>query len=670
MSHATQQHRSLAIQTPLGKDALLLVGFSGQEEMSRLFSYDLEMLSERGSIAAEEIVGKNVTFCVARSAGPPRVFNGFVSKFSAGPVTRTRKYRRYQAEVVPWLWFLTRTTDCRIFQQKTVPEIIEQIFSDLGFRDYAMNLRGQYPQRTYCVQYRESDFNFVSRLMEDEGIFYRFDHQNDKHVLVLADSKSAYPWCEEKNVRYQHAESFHAHEERVGQWSRQYAFCSGRQAHTDYNFETPRVDLMSNVASVVDVPRNKGLELYDYPGEYEDPADGRRLAKIRMEEEEARYDVAQGKSSCRTLTPGTKFCLREHPDQAENGRGRLITSVRHYAVEPAEYETGPEHGRTEFDYYNEFTTVPESVVFRAQRLTRKPLVEGPQTAVVVGPPGEEIYPDQYGRVKVQFPWDREGKRDENSSCWIRVSQTHAGKNWGHMDLPRIGEEVIVDFLEGNPDRPIITGRVYNAENMPPFALPAGKTRRGNTTKTYLGGGYNEMSMDDTAGKEQIRVNAQSNMDTNVNNNQTLVVGVDRTAKIGNNDGLKVGNNSTESVGNNKSVTVGNNMNVNVGKRLVVNAGTSITLKCGASRIYMNAGGVITITGTIITTAAAANASVIAPLTEVVGGVMLTTIGGAVNMLQGAVVKVGALGLCSISGGKTDVVASGENQIKGATIKLN
>jgi type VI secretion system secreted protein VgrG len=456
----------------------------------------------------------------------------------------------------------------------------------------------------------------------------------------------------------------------VGQWSRQYAFCSGRQAHTDYNFETPRVDLMSNVASVVDVPRNKGLELYDYPGEYEDPADGRRLAKIRMEEEEARYDVAQGKSSCRTLTPGTKFCLREHPDQAENGRGRLITSVRHYAVEPAEYETGPEHGRTEFDYYNEFTTVPESVVFRAQRLTRKPLVEGPQTAVVVGPPGEEIYPDQYGRVKVQFPWDREGKRDENSSCWIRVSQTHAGKNWGHMDLPRIGEEVIVDFLEGNPDRPIITGRVYNAENMPPFALPAGKTRRGNTTKTYLGGGYNEMSMDDTAGKEQIRVNAQSNMDTNVNNNQTLVVGVDRTAKIGNNDGLKVGNNSTESVGNNKSVTVGNNMNVNVGKRLVVNAGTSITLKCGASRIYMNAGGVITITGTIITTAAAANASVIAPLTEVVGGVMLTTIGGAVNMLQGAVVKVGALGLCSISGGKTDVVASGENQIKGATIKLN
>jgi len=296
------------------------------------------------------------------------------------------------------------------------------------------------------------------------------------------------------------------------------------------------------------------------------------------------------------------------------------------------------------------------------------VVKGSQTAIVVGPAGEEIYPDEHGRVKVQVHWDREGQYDEKSSCWIRVSQVHAGRGWGGIDLPRIGEEVIVDFLEGDPDHPIITGRVYNGENQPPFALPGEMTRSGMTSQTHKGAGYNEISMDDTAGNEQIRVNGQYNMDTSVGNNKTLIVGVDRSSQIGNNDTVKIGNDAAESVGNNKAVTVGNNMNVNVGNKKVINAGTSITLKCGASKIHMNSGGVITITGTIITVAAAANASVVAPLTQVIGGAMLASVGG-INMLTGGVTKVGAAGLCSVSGGKVDV-AGGQTTVKGSPIKLN
>jgi type VI secretion system secreted protein VgrG len=349
-------------------------------------------------------------------------------------------------------------------------------------------------------------------------------------------------------------------------------------------------------------------------------------------------------------------------------------SVDYSASEYDSYGTGVYRDRSEdkpeeSSFENRFQAIPRDTPFRPRSKTPKPLVEGPQTAFVVGPAGEEIYTDEFGRVKVQFHWDREGKYDENSSVWMRVSQIHAGQKWGGIDLPRVGEEVIVDFLEGDPDQPIITGRVYNAGSMPPFSLPGEKTRSGMKSQTYKGAGYNEISMDDTAGKEQIRMNAQYNMDTAVGNNQTLIVNVDRTSKVGNNDSLTVGVNSTENVGNNKTVKVGNNMNVNVGKKLVMNAGTSITLKCGASRIYMNAGGVITITGTIITTAAAANASVVAPLTQIVGGAMLTTIGG-INMMNGAVCHVGAASLASVAGPKVDVASPGTTAIKGSQITLN
>ena len=299
MSQATQENRSLSIITPLGKDQLLLTAFSGREEMSRLFCYELDMLSANHAIKAADVVGMNVTFSVRRKDGNVRYFNGFVNRFMAGGLTRTKTYRKYRAEVVPWTWFMTRTTDCRIFQFKTVPQIIEQVFGDLGFTDFnASGLRGQYPERDYCVQYRETDFDFVSRLMEEEGIFYFFHHENGKHTLMLADAQTAYDTCPESNVKFRHTTSEHSHEDRVTAWEHRYEFRPGKWSHTDYNFEMPSTSLAANEDTVVNLSKNKAFEIYDYPGVYGEVDEGRRLARVRMEAEEACHDVVQGESTC------------------------------------------------------------------------------------------------------------------------------------------------------------------------------------------------------------------------------------------------------------------------------------------------------------------------------------------------------------------------------------
>lgn len=518
MAEHTQVGRLLAINTPLGKDVLLLTGISGREEMSRLFSFQLDLLSEKSDIAPKDVVGKNVTFTVYPGQDAARHFNGFVSRFSAGGL-QIRDLRFYRAEVVPWLWFLTQTADCRIFQNKTVPDIIEQIFKDLGFSDYKIFVNmDAHPTRDYCVQYRESDFQFISRLMEEEGIFYFFRHEDGKHTLVLDDQKNAYKDCPEKEVQHYIGSLEESH---VTQWDHHYEFRHGKFAQTDYNFETPSTSLMTSTSTLVKLPNVDKFEIYDYPGEYMKKADGETLAKIRMEEAEAAHDVVQGASNCRSFCPGGKFTLKKHPCPSEAGKSYVITAIQHSASDSS-YTQGSE--AADQDYKNSFTCIPDSVLFRPARITPKPTVQGVQTAVVVGPPGEEIHTDKFSRVKVQFHWDREGKRDDSSSCWIRVSQAYSGQGWGSMCIPRIGQEVIVDFLEGDPDQPIITGRVYNAEQMPPFALPGNKVVTGmKSNSSPGGGGYNEISMNDTKGKETMTVHAQKDLNTTIENNETHIV---------------------------------------------------------------------------------------------------------------------------------------------------
>jgi type VI secretion system secreted protein VgrG len=517
MAEYTQEGRLLAINSPLGKDVLLLTGLSGREEMSRPFNFQLDLLSEKSDIAPADIVGKSVTFSVYPGQDAARHFNGFVARFSAGGL-QIRDLRLYRAEVVPWLWFLGQTADCRIFQNKSVPEIIEQVFKDAGFSDYKISVNmDAHPKRDYCVQYRESDFQFVSRLMEEEGVFYFFRHEDGKHTLVIDDQKSAYKDCPEKEVQHFIGSLEESH---VTEWDHHYEFRPGKFAQTDYNFETPSTSLMTNTSTLIKLPNVDQFEVYDYPGEYAKKSDGEKLIKIRMEEIEASHDVVRGASNCSSFCPGGKFTMKRHPCPSEAGKGYVITSIQHSASDSS-YTQG---GGDDQEYKNSFSCIPDSVLFRPARSTPKPTVRGVQTAVVVGPPGEEVHTDKYSRVKVQFHWDREGKRDDNSSCWVRVSQSYAGQGWGSMCIPRIGQEVIVDFLEGDPDQPIITGRVYNAEQMPPFKLPDDKVVTGiKSNSSPGGGGNNSISMNDTKGKETMDVHAQKDLNTTVENNETHIV---------------------------------------------------------------------------------------------------------------------------------------------------
>jgi type VI secretion system secreted protein VgrG len=508
----TQATRSINIQTPLGEDAVQLLSFAGDEELSRLFSFNLNLMSQNAAISATDLVGKNVTFSMEYGGGT-RYFNGFVKRFSGGNQNGDGS-RSYQITVVPWLWFLTQTSDCRIFQKMTVVQVIDKVFKDLGFSDFdTSGVKGSHVEREYWVQYRETDFNFVSRLMEDEGIFYYFKHENGKHTLVMADSSSSYVTCEEGTVDYpmdeQASTSIKAH---LHSWEHSFEFKTGAWAHADYNFKTPSTNLMANEKTLMKFSNVSEYEFYDYPGEYTDKSGGKTLARVRMEEIEGDHDIASSTSDCKSFTPGGCFKIGKHRVKEEEGNEYVILRIHHEAIEGS-YQTGEISGR---EYFNSFECFPSATSFRPARLTPKPLISGIQTAIVTGPPGEEIYPDEYGRVKVQFHWDREGKRDQNTTIWIRCKQSIAGNKFGFMAIPRIGQEVVVEFLEGDPDRPLITGCVYNADQMPHYKLPDEKTKTYIKTNSTKGGeGHNELMFDDKAKEERVYIHAQKNMDVRV-----------------------------------------------------------------------------------------------------------------------------------------------------------
>ena len=528
----TQNRRLITFTSPLGPDAFLCTAFNGRERLSAPFEFSLDLVSENTGVAAADMVGKAVGWTVNRPEDTPRQFHGYVRKLIAGP-NADRDLRSYRVEVVPWLWFLTRTTDCRIFQNMTVDAIITDTFDRFGLTDYKTSLQGTYPTREYCVQYRETAFAFVSRLMEEYGIFYYFEFAAGKHTLVLADEPAAYFDCSPHgSVEFAPDVSDDA---VVVRWDRAFEFRSGKLTHTDYNFETPSTSLLKSTDTTAELTGIGRFELFDYPGNYPVAADGTSLSKSRMEEVEVAFDTASGTSRCSSFTPGGKFTLENHP--VDNG-SYVFLEVEHSATE--DWVPGATGGHA--DYRNTFLVAPAAVPFRPAPKTPRPHIAGAQTAVVVGPSGEEIYTDKYGRVKVQFFWDRVGQKNENSSCWIRVSEMWAGKQWGMVFTPRIGQEVVVEFLEGDPDRPLITGRVYNAEQMPPYALPANMTQSGLKTRSSKGGGesdFNELRFEDLKGKEDIYFHAQKDFHRFVENDDDLQVLHDQTITIKNNRTLTV-----------------------------------------------------------------------------------------------------------------------------------
>lgn len=595
MARYIQENRRIRVTTPLGTEELLLIGFRGHEEISRLFHFELTVLSHNHALALNKIIGGSVTVTLVLGDDEERYFNGIVTSFaqsggySSGDDRQETMFSQYTAIVVPKLWLLTQTSDLRIFQEKSAVDIIEQVLNDNQMSDYSKKLNHRYSPRTYCVQYRETDFNFISRLMEEEGISYFFKHENGKHTLVLADDASAPSACpHQEQVHYQLSTGGVLHEEDlIHALEVRNEIRAGKYTLNDYNFTAPNTRLQVEMNS----RRNLGpgaKEFYDYPGLYENRSAGDELARVRIQEEEAQVATIRGSGNVRAFVSGTTFTLKDYFREEMNNKQYLLLSVTHHA-EQGGYQAVGDGAETR--YSNAFTCMPADIPFRPRRLTPKPVVEGVQTAVVVGPADEEIHTDKYGRIKVQFHWDRLGGNNENSSCWMRVGQLWAGPAWGSMFIPRIGQEVIVDFLEGDPDRPIVVGCVYNARNMPPYQLPGNKTKstiKSNSSKG--GGGFNEIRFEDLKGSEEIYIHGQKDENIVIENDKTQSVGHDESLSIGNDRSKDVGRDETITLGRDISLTVGRNRTETVeadhtesiGKNMSLTVSDDVSIQVGKS----------------------------------------------------------------------------------------
>lgn len=496
--------RRVTLNSPLGA-ALQFDRLEGREAMSGNFEYRLSVLTRRGDIHADEILGKPVSIAFDTPKGALREFNGIAT--AVHQLGLHGRYHRYAIELRPWTWLLTRTRDCRIFQNQTIREILETVFADHPYADFEFQLIGRYSPWIYCVQYRESDFNFIARLMEQEGMYFFWRHQDGKHTLVIADGIPAHtPVASYETLSWLEPEDREARrEEGVRDWTWGAEIKSTSYVQRDYNFEHPRADMQTEAgpARQLSHVHQARFEVFDYPGEYEQREEGERLTHVRIETERQQFDQLKGEANAAGLTLGRLFTLTDHP-RGDQNREYLVTSTEWHLVEsPLESELDNQELFTV-----RFGAIPAVQTYQHPRLTPRPIVQGPQTAMVVGPAGDEIHTDGYGRVKVQFHWDRYGQRDQNSSCWIRVASDWAGQTWGMIALPRIGQEVIVDFLEGDPDRPLITGRVYNADQIPPWRLPeqiALAGYRSRELKPGTSGRGNHLIFDDSGGKIQTQL---------------------------------------------------------------------------------------------------------------------------------------------------------------------
>jgi type VI secretion system secreted protein VgrG len=541
-----------SLTTPLPEEDLRFDSMQHSAGVSALEEAQLFLLSDKPDIAPEKLLGQAVNVKLQMRDGDVRHICGLVTRFGLG--RHQGRHFGYLAEVRPWLWFLTRRSDCRIFQEMTVPDIVKKVFGHYGgIAVHEFRLSGSYRTREYCVQYRETDFNFVARLMEDEGIYWYFEHSEGEHKLIVADSPSALspaPHAEELPY-YGNTGQASPDVDIVADWNFAREVRPGKTALRSYNFETP-----SNTLAVGSAESRAhdlaDYELYDYQGDYYNNGDGSQIAAVRLDEAQAQHERLGGSTNACGLATGRLFKLTRHPREDQNAEYFVVQTQINASINSL--ESGNEAG----DYSCSFTAVPALQSYRPPRRTPKPFVQGPQSAVVTGPGGEEIYTDKYGRVKVQFHWDRYGRKNETSSCWMRVSHPWAGKSFGAIHIPRIGQEVIVDFLEGDPDQPLITGRVYNAEQMPPWDLPGNMTQSGILTRSSKGGAYsnaNALRFEDKKGEEQLWLHAEKDQLTEVEHDEDKWVGNDRRKTIDRDETNHIKRDRTETVDRNEKINV-------------------------------------------------------------------------------------------------------------------
>lgn len=613
------------VKSPLGDD-LLFSSLDLSEELGRMFRCELELLSPREDVELDDVLGEGMTLEIDLPNGDTRYFHGWVGEMAQ--TGRFGDYATYTAVLHPWLWFLTRTADCKIFQGTTVPDIITSVLDDNGFTDVKDLLTGEYRVWEYCVQYRETDFSFLSRLMEQEGIYYFFEHEDGKDWLVLADAPSCHsPIPGYERVPYFPPSDNVVREEHVYDWRLSRSVRPGSYGLSAFDFRKPRADL-EVYKSIKRAHSRSGYEVFDYPGEYYVKGEGEAYVGARIEELQTQYERVQGETDAMGLYPGGLFELEGYPRDDQN-REYLIVAT-HHSLSLGDYASGT---RGEgMNYSCAFEALESQSPFRAERITPKPFVQGPQTAIVSGPSGEEIHTDDYGRVKVQFRWDRYGKSDESSSCWIRVAQVWAGTKWGGMMIPRIGQEVIVDFIEGDPDRPIITGRVYNNDNMPPYVLPDNKTQSGIKSRSSKGGGgdnFNEIRFEDKSGEEEMYIHAEKDQTIMVENDKSETVGHDNTESVGNDENIEVGNDRNKTVGNNQTESIGVDKTIDVGSNHTESIGSNKQLSVGSNHTESIASNMTINVGSNLTETVAINYA------ETVGAAMELTVGAAMTETVGA-----------------------------------
>jgi type VI secretion system secreted protein VgrG len=612
--------RVVKAHTPLGEDQLLFRSMHGTEGLSQLFEFEVELLSPSVSIDMKSVLGKPLTLEIM-TAGAPRFLNGQIVRFTMiGKEGGTSRYVVYRATVRPWLWYLTRTADCKIFQNKSVVDILEEVFGDYNFA-FEKKLSGTYRQWEYCVQYQETDFAFVSRLMEHEGIYYYFKHEKNQHTLVLADDVAAHETLPSyPKISYLATErGADPFQEVIDQWQVTEEIRPGTYVVDDYDFKKSKADLLSMRSQ----PRGNAhdtYEIYEWLGGFSEAEQGEHYSRIRLEEAQSQAERDVGHATVRGMAPGYRFTMQNCPRPDDN-REYLIVSVS-YALREGGYESGSANSSYSFD----FAVQPTSYAFRAPRVTPMPRTNGPQTATVVGKAGQEYWVDQYGRVKVQFRWDRYGKSDENSSCWVRVSSAWAGSNYGAVNHPRKGQEVIVDFIGGHPDRPIIIGRVYNSDQMPPLELPAQVTVSGFVSRSQDGtpANANEFILDDAPGQELVRIHAEKNFEIDVEADETDTVAGKKTTTIEGSDTYTTNTSLDETINGPHTVTV----NKGGPQNITVNGPQNVKVKGGNQDIFVDGDQIVHVTGSRTDTVDTGETRIIGDsLNETVNGPQTTTVVG-------------------------------------------
>ncbi len=633
--------------------------FTGQESLSQPFEFTIELVSDDPDLDLLAPIGQPACLTLRGRLGDgarySRYVHGVVERFVQ--LAAGIRQSRYQATLVPTIKPLHYTRNARIFQKQSAPDVTKKVLQDGKIPSDAVNalLHGSYGARDYCVQYQESDLNFVQRLWEEEGIFYFFEHKKDQDKLTLGDGNHAFDsLAQYSEVRLR--DQPHMYEEGLHELRAEHSLRSGAALARDFKFKQPTLELEATAEG----DKFADYKMYYFPGEYVEPGVGKQLVAVRLQEQQCQRNRYVASGNVRAMLPGYKFTVGGHR-RSDCNQEYVIVTVQHHGTQPG--ALGEEGGGVDKPAYkNTIECIPADVSYRPPRLAPAPSIPGVQTALVVGPAGEEIHCDSHGRVKVQFHWDREGKNDDNSSCWIRVSQPWGGVSYGGMFLPRIGQEVLVQFLEGDPDRPVIVGRVYNGENPTPYGLPAKKTvSTFKTASTPGGNGSNELRFEDAAGSEEIYLHGQLDMNTvierdrtqkfgrdttdqvghdrtrEVVNNETISIGVDRKAQVGSNETLSVGSNQSLGVGANQDFTIGANRSTQIGANKTTTVGGSHTETIsGAMTVTV----MQTLTETVAinyaeTVGAAMELTIGGAFTETVGAVKMTTIGGSLTETIGA-----------------------------------